>query len=837
MNNGLMPVANPSSGIRLSADRHVSAAPIVAVRAAREGLAARSFVDVSNIARYPRQIDDGPVTSASTWRNAPRFKEISELAGNYGEEGSAALERIIANRPPWTTEIEAAERFATATYQRSFNRSLAYHDANFADDGSVPSQSMHETPRSGLPPLPLPRVRIRNPIHALCVALNTQHQLGLASPRACALTGRATPGEVWERLQAIRTAAEADMPGDSSTSGDYDIAVSDPFGTGPLAGGALKDWARLLVRALDTDPCEDFDEHVNGVWRLEHPASDKRLVSAWNQRLARVPDQIIALMQRDPSSLSGAGKAIADVHVSAMKVDAARDGLMPFQPALNAIAALKDAHSIGNHICDGISNGKGAVLGISALFGMGVLGNDLPMPRPAAFYALGADHEQCKAYIGQIAAQLVHTGMDATVAADRAKTVFGMEARLVGAGGKGTVVDRRSAQRLMPGFPWMHLWDNVLRLKPGQALYVQEGFCNEIGKMLKDVDVPSWQAFLTSQRARRAFPCLGSTYSGLAITPMSVYRRLDHHEVGSSALSDVYLDTLAPGLEHRARYVFEAVRGQYRDDIAASAFSDDDRRVLSDAIASAHFTWARHQPDDRWVGVTSPDASYLANMEAMRHAAAAARIDAIRNDAVPLAPPWFAHEDMVGILADTGELSVSPASLQGLPEDREGQWATLGFIFGHELGHLVNDARGRLSSAGKVLLDRENEAIRQRYDGLELGSFKLNATATLDENSSDLRSLGIAYRLGLKHANAVGEAFDGARFYEEYAKMVAANPTAKQLGEMQNEPHAPHAIRANTAMQVRGFGKAFNCPPGPRLPVSGIFGGAMAPANASGSTG
>lgn len=706
---------------------------------------------------------------------------------------------------------------------------------------------------------------------------------GMAGLRAA--EDKLTP-TVWAQLQSQVRGTNGQVSNSTSEQANDLVdtwVASDPLGTDTLALGELKDWVATLVQALNAHPCEDYDGYINSPWRMDHPASETHVVSAWNERIAQVPGQVVALMQRDPSTLREADKAIADVYVSAMIVDAAKDRLVPFQPQLNAIAALNDKASIGRHICDGIADGRGALLGVAAFFGVGLLCEDLPISsraafhelgtgnayidaiatklvragmstgpaadhlkamsrekrvapepsHPAAFYGLGANNEQCKAYIDGIAAQLIKTGMDTGLAGDHAKTIFDMEARLANASDEVISVNRADAQKLVPDFPWTHLWDQTFKLKPDQTLYVQKGFCEEIGKMLKEVSAASWRAFLTSQEARRAFPYMGIDYSGQATTPSSVYRWLNHHNIGQTAISDAYLDAMAPTLESTAQAMFKAVGQQYQDQIAASAFSDGDKRVLKDAIDSARFEWKRHLPDNAR-HATSSSVSYLENMQAMREKTMAARIDAIRADNIPLVPPLIAHEDMVGVSVATGEMRVAPASLHGLPMDREGQCATLGFIFGHEFGHLLNDARDRLSPAGRILLDRENEGIRQLYDGTELGRFRLNTTTTLEENSSDLRGLIVAYQVGLDQAAADGVPFDGVRFFEAYGSMAAANPTERQLEEMLKGPHAPPPVRVNTASLIKAFNEAFNCPPTARRPMDRIFGTAMSPASSSG---
>lgn len=653
--------------------------------------------------------------------------------------------------------------------------------------------------------------------------------------------------ETWEQLKNLQVPGPSatDDTGDELAQGSTDTSElmhsvdADPLGTDTLALGVLKDWVAIVVQAMNADPCEDFNGFANGDWLMEHPASSKVPVTAWGQRLARVPDQVVALMQRNSSSLSGGAKAIADVYASAMKVDSAQEGLASLRSELNAIAGLKDESAVGRYICDHIGSGMGSILGVDAFFGVGVLDAHVTASKSPAFYQQGADSEACKAYIDEIAANLVKTGMAQSTAADRAKNVFDIEARLVPAARGATTieeVDRDEAAKLVPGFPWSHLWDHAFALTPEQKLYVPTEFCSAIVTALDDFNTVSWQAFLTSQLSRRAFPYMGAEYSERAITPRSVYEALDDRDVGQGAISDAYLEWAKPQWGERAQNMFSAVKGQYQRDISASSFSDGDKKVMSEAIDAAQFQWENNPSGGQW-SVTSSDASYLANLLAMRKASVGARIDAIRAGTVSFMPPMNAHEDAVGVFAGTGEVRVSPASLQGLPTDREGQWATWGFIFGHEVAHLIQHSGAALSAQGQALLHKENEAIKQRYEGAELGQFKLNATLTLEENSSDLRGLSVAHRLGVKQAEEAGQPFDHAGFFNAYARMAAANPTRPQIEKMLKEHHAPQSVRVDAAKHIKGFDRAFDCPPGPRLPVDGTFGGATAsgPRSESGS--
>lgn len=579
---------------------------------------------------------------------------------------------------------------------------------------------------------------------------------------------------------------------------------------------ALGFWLVTVVQVLVADPCHDLDGYINGPWRLVHPPSPRRMVTAWKQRLADARNAAMALLQRSPDSLEGADRVLADVYASAQAFDPDRDvGALHAEVA--AIIALADAPAIGAYLCDSIATGMEVVLGLSILFDHGVLDAHLAASHPSQFYAPGHDDPACAAYLQEITESLMKAGFTRPMAAAAAPAVFDMEARLAKAGEsfwEMELLNLAQVEQQAPGLPWQHLWRAVLGLPPEQALFIHPALCREIALMLDEVEVQAWREFLAYQHARRALPLLTPAFSGRPLTLEAVFRQLDDPHVGKSAISDAYRAANAPLQLPAVAQMFDRIKQQYLEDVEHSSFPMADRQVLSTTIRSAQLDLGNpSRPPAAWHDITSPTASYRANLIGLRQRMTADRIEELKASANSSRPlPVHAHENEVGTWINQGRIRLSPASLHGLPQDRDGRWGTWGAVLAHEVGHLINQAKRRLSPAGQLILERENQAIQQRMADAGLREPGWSPVRSLEENTCDLRGLSVARRAGVRQAQAEGSApFDDQRFFAAYAQLWAAHPTPAQSARMLNGTYAPYSVRVNAAMQIQGFAQAFQC--------------------------
>lgn len=161
----------------------------------------------------------------------------------------------------------------------------------------------------------------------------------------------------------------------------------------------------------------------------------------------------------------------------------------------------------------------------------------------------------------------------------------------------------------------------------------------------------------------------------------------------------------------------------------------------------------------------------------------------------------------------------------------EVQYATFGWLIGHELVHLIEahawDANGELHdpwAAQDVAAHAARRAcvVEQADRFVVFGTSHASGADTLDENVADLSGLGFAYaalarELGAGLAQAGPDGVTPAqRFFFAYAQRwcTAQTPEAAE-DELRNDGHGPPRFRADGPLaNMAEFAAAFSCPAG-----------------------
>jgi len=594
------------------------------------------------------------------------------------------------------------------------------------------------------------------------------------------------------------------------------LANAEALAVAEESGGAGSSLLWQGLAAWFASPCGQLDSYVNGFWKLQHPPG-REIPTRFAEMRHRASESLLPLAQQASAGAGGAEAALAATWAAA--ADPAGRRWLHFQPQRDAITALASRADIEQHLCEGMLRGQESVLGLQRFFLNGVLAAGFALGSPdGAVYGLPVSHPDALAYRDRIADLLRTSGMAPTDAAAAADKVLEMERTLAQAPAQLNSYTLSQAQAALPGFAWQTVWQ-TLGLDPMTSLYITMESCRKLDELLQQRPLADWRAFLQYHQALRAQRyLLGST------EPPARLEQLDESRGGRLLLSAWYGQRMAPALTKPALAMFDAIRQVFIDELTMSALPDADRASLHAALQAVQLVFddaGQQVPWDGFIG----SASHLANMQALDALAT-------RNDLVIIEGPADsviagpAHHLSLGTNVIDERVMLSPAlldSLERLGSSREERWGMLGFMLGHEIAHLLGEARD-LSPEAEALMVREDTAIRQRIGDMWIDHTHLNATRVQEEAACDLRGISAARRAGQAEAEASGEAFDLQRFFLAAAGLHAANPTERQLRrQVAEDDHPPGPFRAGLARFVQGFDSAFGCTPRPTQPFEYLF--------------
>ncbi|HEX8533175.1 MAG TPA: M13 family metallopeptidase [Allosphingosinicella sp.] len=203
---------------------------------------------------------------------------------------------------------------------------------------------------------------------------------------------------------------------------------------------------------------------------------------------------------------------------------------------------------------------------------------------------------------------------------------------------------------------------------------------------------------------------------------------------------------------------------------------------------------------------------------------------------------WFAPPQMVNAYYSSYEnrMRILAGFLQPPYFDPEGDpaanYAGIGGIIGHEIGHAFDDQGRRFDQRGEMR-DWWTEAAAKAFEARtarlveQYGSYeavpgvKLNGKLTLGENIGDLGGLEMAYAAWRRYVARNGEppVIDGMtgdqRFFVYFAQAWREKSRPDRLRQIVVvDPHSPGKYRANGSVRnVDAWYRAFGAKPGDRL--------------------
>jgi len=631
---------------------------------------------------------------------------------------------------------------------------------------------------------------------------------------------------------------------------------------------------------LDTSisPCSDLNGFVNAKWVAANPIpSDRTRWGAFDQLAEKSLDAqheiVEAAAKNAESAKAGSNEQkIGWMYRSGMD-EAAVDkaGFDPIKPYLAKIAAFQANRDIASYLRESFADGHGSVFRFGSradyndaktqIASAGQAGLGLPTPD---YYSKDEYAEQRKAYVEHIAKTLELTGVAADEAKKQADTVLKFETRLAAASlsrvelrdpkNQYHFVSVAEADRVMPHFAWEPFFAaQGVKVEKGFSLS-QPKFFAEFDKMLADVPVADWQAYLRFHTIDGASPFLSKPFQdqhfafhGQALNGQKEQsprwkRVLEAVDGGMGmALGEMYVaQNFPPQAKERAKQLVDDVRNALRVRIEKLDW------MSAETKKKALAKWDTFLPKigypDKWRDwsdlAIAPD-NYFANVRAAR------KFD-YQYDVAKVGKPtdrleWGMTPQTVNAYYNPTDNTINfPAAILQAPffdfkADDALNYGGIGAVIGHEATHGYDDQGSKFDQDGnnhnwwtdedRSKFEARTQKLTDQFNAYEpLPGKHVNGKLTLGENTADLGGLNAAYdalQLALKkNPQEATTRIDGysedQRFFIAFARVWSGNilPKAQEV-RLNTDPHAPakyRAIAAPSNMPV--FARTFSCKAG-----------------------
>ena len=631
-------------------------------------------------------------------------------------------------------------------------------------------------------------------------------------------------------------------------------------------------------RAADLDPaapvCQDLNAHVNGKWLAANPVpADKTTWGSFEmlgERSLAVQKQIIEAAAKSQNAAGSNEQKVGDIYGVGMDVEKINaDGAKPVQPMLARIDAIADPAGISAYLIENFGKGNQAVFGFfpesdfqdaKMVIGYAFQGG-LSLPE-RAYYLEPAHQDKRDAFLAHVERLLVLGGVAADAAKAQAQAVLAFETRLAKASlapvelrnpdNQYHFVSLDEADKLTPNFSWSKLFaaEGIDGAK-GFSLS-QPKFFAEMDKMITEVPVADWQAYLRYHTISDAAPFLsdaiaderfgfyGKTMRGQQEQKPRWKRVLDtiNGSMGE-ALGQVYVAQVFPA---ESKAMMETLVANLS---AALKTRLENLEWMGDETkAKALAKWKTFDPKigypDKWrdfSGLTiDRSKSYLDNALAATAFENAYQMSKIGKPADR--EEWGMTPQTVNAYYNPlkNEI-VFPAAILQPPffdpkADPALNYGGIGAVIGHEMLHGYDDQGAQFDAEGnrkqwwtdadlKAFQARTGKLVAQFDEYVAIEDLHVKGDLTLGENIADLGGVAVAYdALQRDLENKKVAAIDGysqdQRFFLNFGTIWRRNFRPEELKvRLNTDPHAPAMFRANGApSNLDAFAEAFGCKPG-----------------------
>ena len=632
---------------------------------------------------------------------------------------------------------------------------------------------------------------------------------------------------------------------------------------------------RFLVTDLDKskDACTDFGSYVNDTWLAANPIPGDR--TSWGafemlaERSTAAQRQLAEQAAADKNA-TGVEAIVGNFWATGMdaeKINA--QGITPIQPRLDAIAALDSQQKVADYLRTSAAKGENFLFGFGAEADFKQSDMNIAYAAQAGLglpdktYYVDADKaDKLAAYQAHVAKVLELSGIDSAKAAEQAKQVIAFETRLAKVSKSSEEMSRdvslfynpispADADKLTPNFPWTAFFESQGVATPTMFSLAIPAFHQEVSKMLADVPVDQWQAYLRFHTVDGASPYLSDAFAeenfnfyskamrGQAEMKNRGKRVLDTIESqAGDALGQMYVKVAFPA-ESKAQMerLVSNLSGALKVHLEKLDWMSDETK------AKAMEKWASFTPKigfpDKWrdwSGLKTSRDSYIGNLIAANEFNYKWNLSKIGKP-VDKTEWGMSPQTVNAYYNPLANEIVFPAAILQPPffdpkATDEMNYGGIGAVIGHEMIHGYDDQGSRFGPTGnfenwwtpadtKGFTGLTDKLIAQ-FNAYEAAPGKnVNGKLTLGENIADLGGLAVAYD-AMKTATAAtpDPMTDGMtrdqRFFANWATVWRRNFTADELKvRLATDPHAPANFRAMGApSNMPAFAAAFECKPG-----------------------
>ena len=631
----------------------------------------------------------------------------------------------------------------------------------------------------------------------------------------------------------------------------------------------------IVLANMDTtqNPKSDFYNYVNGNWmKFTEIPDDRTSWGGFSVLRKSTDDDVLKILATAKESGNYAAdtdqaKALA---IFDTKLDSAarnKAGLTPLQPALEAIASVKNLKDLQTILATNaavsspfLSIGAGADLNNSSMNAVYLGASGLGLP-DRDFY-LEQDEksieirEEYKKHISKMLQRLGDTEADATKAADK---ILAMETKL--AEPRLDKVERRDARnynnpksiadadKMLTTIDLYKLVSDLGITKKFDTLLVtQLRYTKALDKFLKETpieDIKSlvrWDTFnsaagrLTTDIETADWEFYSKYLSGAKEQRPADERALStvNGTVGE-ALGQLYVDAkFPPEAKAKAELMIANVIEAFKERISVLDWMSDSTKTK--AIEKLDKFTVKIAYPDKWEDystmMVSKDKSYFENMTAVD------KWEELKNFAEIGEPvdktKWGMSPQTVNAYFNplNNEIVFPAAILQppfyNYTADEAVNYGGIGAVIGHEISHAFDDSGSRFDADGNLKnwwTDEDLKAFTERADALAvqydsvsvLEGVNVNGKFTLGENIGDLGGLLGAYD-GLQRyyaENGRPEDIDGftpeQRFFMSWATVWRTKSRDEALRtQIKTDPHSPGMVRATQPLlNIQEFYDAF----------------------------
>jgi len=633
----------------------------------------------------------------------------------------------------------------------------------------------------------------------------------------------------------------------------------------------------IRFQVSDLDPsapvCVDLASHANDKWLAANPIpGDQTNWGAFTmlrQRSVDIQKQIAehAAAQKAPT---GVEKIVADFWRSGMDEQRINKlGIDPIAPQLVAIDSLTDGASVAAYLR------KAAARGDMPLFGFGpeadfkdskmnigyAVQGGLGLPDKT--YYFDEDKKPIReAYEKHVAKVLELSGVPAEAAATQAKQVLAFETRLAGASKSQEDLSRdvslyynpvtpAQADALTPNFKWTSFFESQGIAAPPMFSLSVPAFHEEVSKMLAEVPVADWKAYLRYHLVDDASPYLSDafvnenfdfhskTLNGQKEIKARWKRVLGSIEDGAGeAMGQLYVQVAFPPASKAAmEQLVKNLGAALKVRIENLAWMTDETKKK--ALAKlATFTPKVGYPDKwrSWDGLATDPGDYIGNVRAAREFNYKWMLSKV-GQPVDRTEWGMTPQTVNAYYNPLQNEIVFPAAILQPPffdasADDPLNYGGIGAVIGHEMTHGFDDQGSRFGPTGNfeqwwsevdaAQFKARTEKLVKQYDSYEAAKgLKVNGNLTLGENIADLGGINVAYdAMRIATAGKPDAKIDGMsrdqRFFYGWATIWRTNYTPEQLKvRVASDPHSPSRVRANAPPKnVPAYAEAFGCKSG-----------------------